>query len=142
MNFSYSKSTNAFYDNTLKAAYKENGNWPEDCKEVDDDTYFEFRSGVNEEGMIRGSNQDGLPAWVEAPPLSNEALTTIAVDRRDTLMRLATKEIEPLQDAVDTGDASQADNEALLKWKIFRRDLNRIDQQEGWPANILWPEQP
>jgi hypothetical protein len=66
----------------------------------------------------------------------------VAADKRNVLMQIATKAIAPLQDAVDTDSATPQELEAITKWKIFRRDLGRADQQEGWPVDIDWPVQP
>lgn len=142
MNYAYSATVNAFYDVSLMDVYKENGNWPSDCKEVPDEVFMEFRTGSNSEGKVRGSGSNGMPQWIDPEPPSDEFLVVEARDKRDTLMAMATKEIAPLQDAVDTDDATTEELTLLTKWKIFRRDLGRLEGQDGWPRNIEWPEQP
>lgn len=140
--YSYSSSKNCFLDNTLRDVYVENGNWPDDCVEVPDEVFEEFKSDTSPEGKVRAGGDDGLPAWVTPPPPSKEFLVKVALDKKTTLMQLATAAIAPLQDAVDTDDASPSELATLTKWKVFRRDLGRIEQQAGWPATIEWPVQP
>lgn len=59
--------------------------------------------------------------------------------KRDTLMAEATARIAPLQDAVDLDEATSAEQAALTAWKRYRVQLNRIEQQAGYPDTIDWP---
>jgi hypothetical protein len=54
----------------------------------------------------------------------------------------ATSAISPLQDAIDIGVATEAEHAMLLAWKRYRVAINRIDQQPGYPSNVVWPERP
>lgn len=63
-------------------------------------------------------------------------------ERRDYLLKEAATRLAPLQDAVDLGSATAADKAQLLSWKQYRVDLNRISEQEGYPAEVVWPEPP
>lgn len=65
-----------------------------------------------------------------------------AIQRRDELLRVAAIRIAPLQDAVDLGSSTEAEAALLLSWKQYRVDLNRIEQQAGFPTVIDWPESP
>lgn len=76
------------------------------------------------------------------PPPSAEQLATIAFDQRAQFMQWATGKIEPLQDAIDLGEATQEETELLKALKQYRVALNRLDQQEGWPSAIQWPSPP
>ena len=64
------------------------------------------------------------------------------VARRDELLAVAALRIAPLQDAADLGKAPEAEAALLLSWKQYRVDLNRIEQQAGFPTVIDWPEIP
>lgn len=68
--------------------------------------------------------------------------TATAYAERDRLMAWATTRIAPLQDAVDIDDASAAEIALLKKWKQYRVALNRIQDQAGFPPDIVWPEAP
>lgn len=50
--------------------------------------------------------------------------------------------IAPLQDAVDLGEATQAESAALVAWKRYRVALNRLHEQPGYPITIDWPAAP
>ncbi|CAI2527623.1 Bacteriophage tail assembly protein [Serratia ficaria] len=52
----------------------------------------------------------------------------------------ATAAISPLQDAVDTGIATEEEQAALLAWKKYRVALSRINTEEA--PGITWPEAP
>ncbi|MBV4522203.1 tail fiber assembly protein [Pseudomonas sp. SWRI74] len=85
---------------------------------------------VSEGGMI----------LVSDPPLPTvEEITASNAYVRDGLLDTATRAINPLQDAVDTQSATPAEESLLLKWKVYRRDVNRVDLTQVAPA---WPEQP
>lgn len=65
-----------------------------------------------------------------------------AQDEISRLRSIADYIIAPLQDAVDIDDAT-AEEDALLKlWKKYRVALNRLPDQEGYPATISWPAPP
>lgn len=76
------------------------------------------------------------------PPPSVEDLSVLAKEQRDQLLVTAASRMGPLQDAFDE-DVSTAHELARLKlWRQYRIALNRIDQQEGFPATITWPVAP
>ncbi|WP_168232302.1 tail fiber assembly protein [Pseudomonas veronii] len=81
-----------------------------------------------------------LPA--SPPEPSVEELSATAKEQRDKLLAVAANRMGPLQDAVDTGRATNEEVAQLAAWKGYRIDLNRIEQQEGFPAEILWPLSP
>lgn len=76
------------------------------------------------------------------PLPTDEQLRAEAVCKRDVLLTRATLQMAPLQDAIDIGDASDTEVTRLSKWKRYRVDLNRIQNQEGYPKTIDWPVPP
>lgn len=62
--------------------------------------------------------------------------------QRDALLALATLRVDPLADAVELGEATEEEADALLLWRKYRVDLSRIEQQPGFPEAVVWPEQP
>ncbi|KWT89366.1 phage tail fiber assembly protein [Variovorax sp. WDL1] len=78
------------------------------------------------------------PPTPPVPPPTEEQV----IAQRDALLALAAIRIAPLQDAVDLGDASPAEEAALVAWKQYRVKLNRINQQPGYPGSVTWPEAP
>lgn len=81
-------------------------------------------------------------AWVLdlSAQLADQAAT--ALSERDSRLRTAAIRIAPLQDAQDLDMASPSETAALLKWKRYRVDLNRIEQQASYPQAIEWPVPP
>lgn len=56
--------------------------------------------------------------------------------------KIADEAIAPLQDAVDIDDATDEEKALLTLWKKYRVALNRLPDQEGYPATISWPAPP
>lgn len=65
-----------------------------------------------------------------------------AAGKRADLQLQASVRIAPLQDASDLGDASDSEKSDLLAWKKYRLALNRIELQEGFPSDVVWPKSP
>lgn len=63
-------------------------------------------------------------------------------EKQQALMQLAGAAIAPLQDASDLGEATQAEQARLIAWKRYRVELNRIEQQSGYPQAVVWPTVP
>lgn len=71
-----------------------------------------------------------------------QSLSQQALVDRDALLAIAAIRIAPLQDAVDLEKATGEEKAALLKWKGYRVNLNRIEDQEGFPLEFDWPTAP
>jgi len=92
---------------------------------------------IEDLGVVVPDNATDTP-----PPPTTAELTALALRRRDGLLGTATLRIAPLQDAVDLGVVTDTDTANLKLWKQYRVDINRIDQQAGFPASINWPAPP
>jgi hypothetical protein len=117
---------------------------------------YSTSTGVRENWQLLGE----LPAGVTAQPFPGPyfvwsgtawaldqnaklaAETAHALAERDERMQVATARIAPLQDAVDLGEATANEEPLLLAWKRYRVALNRIQQQSGFPVDIVWPDTP
>jgi len=86
-------------------------------------------------------NDGPAPETVPLPP-SNEELTALVKEQRDKLLTVAANRMGPLQDAVEVGRATDKEAARLVLWKGYRIDLNRIEQQAGFPLDIDWPLSP
>lgn len=74
--------------------------------------------------------------YVAPPPTPAQILATNTATRNQ-LLAAATLAIAPLQDAVDIGEATDADTTMLTAWKQFRVAVNRVVltvQNPTWPA--------
>lgn len=78
------------------------------------------------------------PELPPVPPMTAEQ----AGAERDRLMAYVTTQIAPLQDAVDMGEATEAEAAALLAWKTYRLAVSRTSTSAGWPTAVQWPALP
>ncbi|WP_420996251.1 tail fiber assembly protein [Cupriavidus sp. 30B13] len=106
-----------------------------------DDAYMALLDGqaAGKRGKV---TSEGEPILVDPPPPTLAQLSERARVKRDELLRAAADKIAPLQDAVDLSEATDAERARLQGWKRYRVDMNRIDQQPGFPQAIDWPEAP
>lgn len=108
----------------------------------------------NEQGQVYAYENsedaiEGLEAIDEAdalllanPPPTDQQLAAQALAQRDQLLREASAVMAPLQYAIDLGEASETEKAALIAWKRYCIALNRIEQQQGFPKELIWPIAP
>lgn len=80
--------------------------------------------------------------WVLDDEARLKDIQAAAVFKRDALIREAMLRIAPLQYAEDIGDVSDEEQLALMEWKLYSVELNRIQHQAGFPTDINWPVAP
>ncbi|MFT4271270.1 MAG: tail fiber assembly protein [Pantoea sp.] len=110
----------------------------------DEITYAEIPDGAGNSPSI-GWSYDG--SSFAAPPLTDEEEEAIQneliqanISLKAALMAEATEKIEPLQDAVDLGIATDVETTSLTELKTYRVALNRIDANIS--DTITWPTKP
>jgi hypothetical protein len=83
---------------------------------------------------------DGISFVPPVPyqPSPAEILATNAASR-DGMLSAASLAIAPLQDAVDLGEATDAETALLQRWKQYRVAVNRVDLTKADPP---WPSVP
>ncbi|MEY0170139.1 tail fiber assembly protein [Providencia rettgeri] len=140
MNYYYSATMNAFYLVSMKQNYIDAGSFPDDAKEIEDDIFQQFSASVPPEGKMRIAGEDGLPAWADIPPPTQEELIQQAKYEKQDRLQEASKIIAPLQDATDLGMATESEVAILNKWREYRVLLNRVDTSAT--LDIKWPEKP
>lgn len=125
----FNPENNGFYDTQYNSVI------PDGSVEITQDIYDEF-SGVSwPEGKIIGADNAGMPAWMDAPPQSEEELIAEAESQKAQLRAAADSEIEWRQDAVDAGIATGEETAALAEWKKYRVLLMRVDTEDpDWPT--------
>ena len=99
------------------------------------------------EGFTTQPWPGGFHMWIDNAWQVDEAarltdLIKVVLAQRDALLRDAVLRIAPLQYAEDIGDASHEEQLQLLEWKLYSVELNRIEQQAGFPSAISWPVVP
>lgn len=63
----YAYANNSFYPFSMREVYEASDSWPTEYIEVDESLFTEFSSSPPV-GKIRGTGDDGMPAWVDIPP--------------------------------------------------------------------------
>lgn len=80
-----------------------------------------------------------IPAELNFPARSADS---VVKENRDVLLAAAAYRMGPLQDAIDINAATEEELALLNQWKQYRVELNRIDQQDGFPHQVVWPVSP
>ncbi|WP_239504283.1 tail fiber assembly protein [Serratia marcescens] len=137
--YKFSATTKGFYPIELLDVYEQAGTLPADLVDVTDADYTTF-TGQPPAGKMRGSNKKGQPAWVDPPPPTPEQMRNQATYHKQSSMAEATAVITPLQDAFDTGIATDEETRQLTTWKTYRALLGRINPENA--PDITWPEKP
>ena len=136
--FVYSAKENAFYFAGSEAVF--GTSWPADAASVEQPIFDEF-AVTPKEGKRRVAGVDGLPAWEDIPPPSDEDIKADEIAEAErkklALKAVADTEISWRQDAVDAGIATAEEAAALAEWKKYRVLLMRIDT-----AKPVWPTPP
>ena len=118
----FNKLNSGFYDPEEKVFYGENFPNDNDLIEISNDDYVKF-SAPPPRGHQVGIDENGKLKWIEIEGqiASNNA------DIISTLIANISIKIDPLQDAVDLGIATEDEKKELKKWKKYRVQLNRVD---------------
>ncbi|NKG32131.1 tail fiber assembly protein [Erwinia rhapontici] len=141
--YAYSKTTNAFYLLESKASYLLAGTWPPDAEEVTDDIANEFVF-TTRVGKVRVAGNDGLPAWVDIPPLSDIEKLIIAEGKKDNLLAEATQKITVWQTKLLMGrKLTSAESTSLNLLMDYIDDLEAVDTSTASSTSqISWPAPP
>ncbi|MDK1707005.1 tail fiber assembly protein [Serratia marcescens] len=78
--------------------------------------------------------------WVTDEAAQHAAQVQVATEEKARLMAEATAAIVPLQDAVDTGIATEEETQQLTAWKTYRALLSRVNPDDA--PNLTWPKKP
>jgi hypothetical protein len=78
----------------------------------------------------------------EPPPeaVKKEDLIEQAMMKKQALIQVAAKKIDPLADAVELGMATDKETAELRAWKMYRVMLTRVDPEKA--PDITWPPAP
>ena len=135
----YSASAGGFYPVSNKEIYENSINGlPDDVVEIDDKTYADLIFG-QESGQRIIADKDGYPILSAQPEPTEDEVIASNTQKKASLMKLATDEIYPLQDAIDLGEATDDEKNKLTLLKKYRVALNRVDVSV---VGLEWPEFP
>jgi len=132
----YSPSENLIYQAALYPEYQAAGTWPEDGIAITEEEVQQFNGGNQPTGKML-SMKNGVLAWVDSPPLSENELVAAAVVRKAVSIAEASTVIAPLLDAKEGGYIDDADLPVLVEWQKYRYALTKVD-----PSKPVWPAKP
>lgn len=137
----YSATSNAFYPVALKSSYEATGDWPEDGVEVDE-TVFATYGGTPSAGKMRGSDENGYPAWVSTPPLTREQQIAVAENEKVSRIVEANSFMNSKQwpGKVAIGRLKGDELAQYNLWLDYLDELEAVDTSTA--PDIKWPSKP
>lgn len=104
------------------------------------------------DGMISGMHVTIGGGFKVSPPAPSEIAEPVeegqdsilqdAINLRNQLIKYSSIRIAPLQYAAELGVSTSSEEEKLSLWKMYCVELNRIQDQAGFPNKIEWPTEP
>lgn len=133
----YSASTGGFYESGLHEQM------PADAKQISDELYRQVMLERPAEKIII-AGEDGLPALADPPAPTGEQLAALVRLQRDAMLR---EVYDPAVAMIQRSARIDPDNAEQYAAKLAEFDawavaLQSIPEQEGFPQNVVWPEQP
>lgn len=135
----YSASQDAFFPISLKDIYEDAGTWPDGGVEVDDDT-FEMFTSIPPEGKVRGGDKEGMPAWVDAPPLTKEQLISAAKSEIISRLEYIDYITADWRTELSLGEISDENKGKLSKWMAYKREIKSINAEDAIGEGFKWPD--
>lgn len=137
----YAYANNSFYPFSMREAYEASGSWPTEFIEVDDSVFTQF-SASPPEGKRRGTGDDGMPVWVDVPPLSEAELIEQAErekqHRIDTANEFMNSKQWPGKAAI-----GRLKGDELAQYNLWLDYLDALAEVDTSSApDINWPESP
>lgn len=138
----YSPSQNIFIPDSLKQTYIDAGNFPDDGIEINDAIWQEFSANAPPQGKIREAGENGLPAWVDTPPLTTQELSDQAAHERSVKIAQANEYINSRQwpGKAAIGRLKETDLKQYGIWLDYLEALEVTDISNI--KNINWPVMP
>jgi len=136
MTFGYSAKKNAFYLLDEEAAYRANGNWPDDVRPVSDEIWQKF-AGTPPEGKQRVAGKEGMPVWVDLPEHEERTIEENQAGK-NALLEKADTEIRMLAVVQDVYGLNEEEKQKLDAWKKHLAEVYRLNasvmKKIDWPA--------
>lgn len=134
----YAYSNGSFYPFSLIEAYQGTKTWPDNYIEVDEAVFTEF-SRIPPAGKMRGTGYDGMPVWVDIPPLSHEELVAEAGREKQRRIDEANDFINGKQwpGKAAMGRLTEVEKMQYNLWLDYLDNIGAVDTQLA--PNIIWP---
>ena len=131
MPYLFSPSTLGFYPKEDADIYRESGTLPTDTVDVSEADFIEFALNTPPDGMQRGADSSGAPAWVKKITVHSPRLERFW---RDAELKKSDAAINMIQDS-DTNAIGTIDG-----WRAYRRALRAWPQDPGFPDQNQRPK--
>ncbi|MGV4195460.1 tail fiber assembly protein [Citrobacter freundii] len=137
----YAFSNGNFYPLSMRGIYEKSGSWPNEYIEVDESVFAEF-SAAPPVGKVRGTGGDGMPAWVEIPPPTQEEL--IAQAEREKQHRIDTaNEFMNGKQWLGKAAIGRLKGDELAHYNLWLDYLDELESVDTSTApDINWPIPP
>lgn len=140
MEYVYSATNNSFYPVDMKYDYVAAGSWPTDGIEVSEKVFKKYVLNSPPDGKVRGAGDDGLPAWIDIPPLTKKENIAKADDNKKALMNEVDSTSRAWQTQLMLGIISDEDKASLTAWMKYYKKLQSVDTSKA--PDISWPDKP
>ncbi|MEM0538109.1 tail fiber assembly protein [Enterobacter sp. FUJ80071] len=130
-----------FYAYLLKENYEANKLWPEGGKDVDEEIFTEF-SGLPPDGKIRGTDNEGSPAWIDKPEPTHAELIAFADAEKQSRIVQANVYINSKQ---WPGKAAigRLKGDELAQYNLWLDYLDALEAADTSTAPVItWPTPP
>lgn len=137
MSYLWSPAKKGFYPAEEQAQFTALNAWPDDGVEVseaDHDALFPVPVGKLVDTV------DGYPAWVDAPPPTQEELVFAAEQQKSTLLAESYATISIWQTELQLGIISDEDKASLIAWMNYIKAVQAVDTSKA--TDITWPDKP
>lgn len=137
----YAYANNSFYPFSMREAYEVSGSWPTNYVEVDESVFTEF-SATPPVGKIRGTGDDGMPAWVDIPAPTQDELISEAVREKQRRIDAANEFMNSKQ---WPGKASigRLKGDELAQYNLWLDYLDALEAVDTSSApDVNWPVPP
>lgn len=137
----YAFSNGNFYPLSMREVYETSDSWPTEYIEVDESVFTEF-SATPPVGKIRGTGDDGMPAWVDIPPPTQAEI--IAEAEREKQHRIDTaNEFMNAKQWPGKAAIGRLKGDELAQYNLWLDYLDALDAIKTTSApDIKWPTPP
>ncbi|KNC89876.1 tail fiber assembly protein [Trabulsiella odontotermitis] len=130
----YSATQNEFLPVEYEKQYRDAGTFPGDAVLIDDAISEEFLAPAPA-GKMRAAGSNGLPMWIDVPPLTQEQLVAAAELRKAGLLAEAQSTIINWQSKLLLGIITDDEKASLIAWLAYIDALNAVDTTKpDWPT--------
>ncbi|EIW2874790.1 tail fiber assembly protein [Salmonella enterica subsp. enterica serovar Apapa] len=137
----YAYANNSFYLFSMREVYEASDSWPIKYIEVGESVFTEF-SASPPVGKIRGTGDDGMPAWVDIPP-PTQAEIIVEAEREKQRRIDAANEFMNSKQWPGKAAIGRLMGDELAQYNLWLDYLDALEAVETSRApDINWPVPP